>query len=403
MGAPDIQRAFGLSHASTTLVIFVVPAIVGFVVDPIVFLYSDRHPRKWFVAGGLGVMAAAAFLAALAPNAATLAGAIACWYVAAGASAALSQATLVDGAPAHRARTMTRWTLLGTIGDLLAPLAVGGLAALGLSWRANFVLVGGALAIWCAATAVSRFPETHAATDDGQAAPPLWRALREALRDRVLVLWLLGIALCDLLDEILVVFASLHVRIELGASPGWQSAILAGLVIGGIAGLAVLDRLLARFTETTLLIACGLLCTVAYVAWLAAPSLLASALLIVPVGATSATLYPLASARAYARCPGRSGVVLAGGHLFTPLGLALPWLLGVVADRAGTLAALALLVIQPLGLVLLAYASRGEPHARSAGPDAVAPPQPDTRPPVDQERVEARNPANPASISSQKS
>ncbi len=360
MGAPDIQRAFGLTHASTTLVIFVVPAIVGFVVEPIVFLYSDRHPRKWFVAGGLGVMAAAAFSAALAPNAATLAGAIACWYVAAGASAALSQATLVDRAPAHRARTMTRWTLLGTIGDLLAPIAVGGLAALGLSWRANFVLVGGALAIWCVATAANRFPETHAATDDEPAAPPLWRALREALRDRVLVLWLLGIALCDLLDEILVVFASLHVRIELGASPEWQSAILAGLVIGGIAGLAILERLLARVTETTLLVACGLSCTVAYVAWLAAPSLLASALLIVPVGATSATLYPLASARAYARCPGRSGVVLAGGHLFTPLGLALPWLLGVVADRAGTLAALALLVVQPLGLALLAYASRGE-------------------------------------------
>jgi len=359
MGAPDIQRAFGLTHASTTLVIFVVPAIVGFVVEPIVFLYSDRHPRKWFVAGGLGVMAAAAFSAALAPNAATLAGAIACWYVAAGAAAALSQATLVDRAPEHRARTMTRWTLLASVGDLLAPIAVGGLAALGLSWRANFVLVGIALAIWCVATAANRFPETHAATGDEPAAPPappappLWRALREALRDRILVLWLLGIALCDLLDEILVVFASLHVRIELGASPGWQSAILAGLVIGGIAGLTVLDRLLARITETTLLVACGLLCTVAYVAWLAAPSLLASALLIVPVGATSATLYPLASARAYARCPGRSGVVLAGGHLFTPLGLALPWILGVVADRAGTLTALALLLVQPLGLALL--------------------------------------------------
>ena len=378
MGAPDIQRTFGLSHASTTLVIFVVPAIVGLVVDPIVFLASDRHPRTWFVAGGLGVMAAAAFSAALAPSAGALAAAIACWYVAAGASAAVAQATLVDRAPEDRARTMTRWTLLGTIGDLLAPLALGGLAALGLSWRANFVLVGGALAIWCAATAASRFPESHAAhaghaaQADGEAAPPLWRALREALRDRVLVLWLLGIALCDLLDEILVVFASLHVRIELGASPAWQSAILAGLVIGGIAGLVVLDRLLARVTETTLLIACGLVCTVAYVAWLAAPSLLASALLIVPVGATSATLYPLASARAYARCPGRSGIVLAGGHLFTPLGLALPWLLGLVADRAGTLAALALLLVQPLGLAALAYASRGERRASPAEPQPHA-------------------------------
>jgi MFS family permease len=309
-------------------------------------------------------MAVASFVAALAPNAATLAGAISVWYVAAGASASLSQATLVDRMPDHRARTMTRWTLFAAIGDLLAPLALGGLAALGLSWRANFVLVGVALAIWFAAVAACRFPATQTAGDDEPPPPPLLRALREALRDRVLVLWLLGIALCDLLDEILVVFASLHVRIEMAAGPGWQSAILAGLMIGGIAGLAVLDRLLTRYGETKLLVACGLTCAVTYVAWLAAPSLLASAILIVPVGATSATLYPLASARAYARCPGRSGVVLAGGHLFTPIGLALPWLLGLVADRAGTFVALALLIIQPLGLALLARVSRSEPPAK---------------------------------------
>jgi MFS family permease len=178
------------------------------------------------------------------------------------------------------------------------------------------------------------------------------------------VLWLLGVALCDLLDEILVVFASMHVRIDLGAGPGWQSTIVAGLVIGGIAGLAALDRLLTRYTEQTLLVACGLACAATYVAWLAAPSLLASAILIVPVGATSATLYPLAAARAYARCPERSGVVLAAGHLFTPLGLALPWVLGMVADRAGTFVALALLIIQPLGLAVLSRLSRDAPARR---------------------------------------
>jgi predicted MFS family arabinose efflux permease len=359
IGAPDIERGFGLTHSSITLVIFVIPAIVGLVVEPVVFLASDRYPRRWFVIGGLGAMAAASFVAALAPNAATLAVAIAVWYIAAGASVSLSQATLVDRDPEHRARTMTRWTLFAAVGDLVAPLALGGLAALGLSWRANFTLVGSALAVWCVAVAGCRFPETHVAVDDEPEKPPLWRALLDAMRDRVLVLWLLGLALCDLLDEILVVFASLHVRIELGAGPGWQSAILAGLVVGSIAGLSVLDRLLMRFTDQTLLIACGVACAVTYAGWLAAPSLLWSAILIVPVGATSSTLYPLAAARAYARCPGRSGVVLAGNHLFTPIGLALPWLLGVVADRAGTMVALALLIVQPIGLAILAQVSRG--------------------------------------------
>src|SRR6185503_5415718 len=156
------------------------------------------------------------FVAALAPNAATLAVAIAVWYIAAGSSASLSQATLVDRDPSSSARTMTRWTLFAAIGDLIAPLALGGLAALGFSWRANFVFVGIALTIWCVAVSACRFPDKHTSADEPEQ-PPLWRAFLDALRDRVLILWLLGLALCDLLDEILVVFASLHVRIELGA------------------------------------------------------------------------------------------------------------------------------------------------------------------------------------------
>ena len=60
-------------------------------------------------------------------------------------------------------------------------------------------------------------------------------------------------------------------------------------------------------------------------------------------------------------------VFLAGdaAHLFTPLGLALPWLLGVLADAAGTTAALIALAAQPVGLAVIAAAQR-----RSGRPDA---------------------------------
>ena len=115
-----------------------------------------------------------------------------------------------------------------------------------------------------------------------------------------------------------------------------------------------------------MLIAAGAACTVAFVAWLAAPTVWLSVALMVPVGVTAAPLYPLASAQAYARCPGRSSVVLVTSHLFAPFGLALPWLLGWVADHAGTAAALALLAAQPVGLVVLAAATR--PRAAPAAP-----------------------------------
>ncbi|HEY5937936.1 MAG TPA: MFS transporter, partial [Kofleriaceae bacterium] len=203
------------------------------------------------------------------------------------------------------------------------------------------------------AFAVRRFIEPPA-SDDDETPEPLWTALKAALRNPVLVLWLFGTALCDLLDDIFVVFASLHIRHELGASTAWQGIIIGAFIAGGALGLVILERVLARHSERRVLIATCLLCAVSYVLWLAAPTLWLSAILMVPVGVTSAPLYPLAAARAYACCPGRSGIVLAASHLFTPFGLMLPWLLGLVADHAGTHVTLALLIIQPLGLALLA-------------------------------------------------
>ena len=87
----------------------------------------------------------------------------------------------------------------------------------------------------------------------------------------------------------------------------------------------------------------------------------AATLLAIPVGMFVGPLYPLAAAQAYACRPNASGSVLAAGHLFTPLGLALPFAIGALADAAGTTAALAVLVVQPLGLLVLVAVTRRKP------------------------------------------
>jgi hypothetical protein len=48
-------------------------------------------------------------------------------------------------------------------------------------------------------------------------------------------------------------------------------------------------------------------------------------------------------------------MVNAVGHIFTPLDVALPLLLGFVADRYGLTVALAVLLLQPLGVVAIAF------------------------------------------------
>lgn len=384
VASPEIERTFAMSHATLAALLFVGPGVVSLVLEPIVFLLADRHPRAWFVRGGLTVMAGTALAAAFAPGPIALAIVLAISWVATGAGVSLAQATLLDAAPAERARTMARWTFASLIGDLAAPALLMLLGATGVSlggahWRATYVVVAALLAAWAVVTWVTPIPrgvgtvdeDVAAQTAAAQPAPEprgLIAGLREALRDRVLLAWLFGLQLCDLLDEILIVFAALHVREVLHGSPAAQAAVVGASMLGGAAGLVALDRLLARGrAEADLLVASGLACATAFAAWLFAPTVWLSAALMFVVGATASPLYPLVAAQAYARRPAASGSVLAAGHLFGPLGLALPYLIGVVADHAGTRVALALLIVEPLGLVALTVALRRRAPPRSSG------------------------------------
>ena len=359
VAAPDIEQAFATSHAMLAALLFVGPGIVALCIEPIIFLYADRYPRAWFIRGGLTALAVATSCAGLAPGPVALSCAISVCWIATGAAASLAQATLIDHAPEQRARTMARWTLLGLVGDICTPVLLAGLSAIGLGWRAGYVIVGMLLGVWALVTWLVPIPHT-AGSEDESAEPKLgiFAALREALRDRVLMLWLFGLALCDLLDEILVVFATLHVKGVLGGDPFAQSAVVATSMGSGAIGLVALDRLLAKHGERTLLVWFGSACACAFAAWICAPNVWSSIVLMVPVGATATPLYPLVAAQAFARRPESSGAVLAASHLFTPLGLALPFAIGVIADHAGTYVALAVLIVQPIGLVVLAIAMK---------------------------------------------
>lgn len=306
-------------------------------------------------------MAIASLGAAVSPGPISLALAIGLLWIATGSASALAQATLVDARPDARASVLARWTLSATAGDFIAPILFAALAAAGLAWRSAFVVVAGLLALWCALLCVAPIADGRTEADDE---PGLLASLRDALTDRALVAWLFGTALCDLLDEILLVFASLRLRVELGAGPFWQTAVAAAFVAGSTIGLLVLDRLLRLRNERFLLVAAAIGTLVCYLPWLVAPTPLASVVLAVPVGICSAPLYPLAAAQAYARRSNASGSVLAASHLFTPLGLVLPWLIGSLADTAGTTAALAVLAVQPIGLLVLVAITTGSSSFR---------------------------------------
>ncbi len=353
VAAPDIERAFETSHAMFAMFVFVGPGIVALVIEPLIFLAADRYPRAWFIRGGLTAMSLASFASGLAPGPFALAAATSVLWLAIGASSSLAQATLMDRDPDNRAKTLARWTLLGLIGDLCAPAILAVMAIAGLTWREGYMSVGALVGVWAIVAWLTPIDTPRETEESEEPTRGLLATLRDVLRDRTLVVWLFGLALCDLLDEILVVFATIHVRDGLGGGQLWQSAIVATLIASGAIGLVVLERLLKKHDESRLLVAFSAACAVAVGAWIAAPNLVASLVLVIPVGATATVLYPLVASRVFAQRPEESGAVLAASHLFTPLGLALPFLIGALADHAGTYAALAVLVAQPVGLIVL--------------------------------------------------
>ncbi|HET9992548.1 MAG TPA: hypothetical protein VFQ65_28640, partial [Kofleriaceae bacterium] len=222
-------------------------------------------------------------------------------------------------------------------------------------WRTGYAVASVLLSVWAVATWLVPIAGTGGDDDEGDGTMPgVIAAFKTALGDRRLLAWLFATALCDLLDEIFIVLASIHVRDDFGASARWQTATIVAFVAGDVIGLALLDRVLKRSTELRVLAAAAAGCAVAYTAWLLAPSPLWGVVWMVPVGLCAGPLYPLASAQAYAARPESSGLVLAAGHLFTPLGLAIPFVLGAIADAAGTPVALALLLVEPVGLCMLA-------------------------------------------------
>jgi predicted MFS family arabinose efflux permease len=361
VGAPAIQDSFAASYAGLAGAILLVPGLLGLVLDPVLFLLADRYPRRRFLVGGLLVMAGCALVAALAPSLVVLSAAMSVAFLASGAATPIAEATLVDARPDAREEVLTRWTLFGLAGDLAAPLLFAVLAWLALDWRAGYAVVG-AVALLLALALLRRptLPRAAAADDEGGG---LFSSLRVALGNRTLLLWLGGTALCDLLDEILVIFASLHLRDTLGLGPVARGAILAGFVAGGALGLLAVERLLRRAPPVRVLFASSVACAALYLHWLSVSAPVPSALLFAAVGATAAPLYPLAMAQAYAALPGRSGAVNAAASLFAPLQIAAPLAIGAAADAHGATVALVFLAVQPIGLALIsAYSSTGRPR-----------------------------------------
>jgi hypothetical protein len=146
----------------------------------------------------------------------------------------------------------------------------------------------------------------------------------------------------------------IFVRIKRGSSLNLL-LINMGLLDELISGcIFLLDRLLGRIAPLRLLKIASLLALVGVLGLLLVRTLWFAPLAFFIVSLGSACLYPIVESQAYARLPGRSGMMRFISSLCQPFDIALPAIVGFVAGRFGLLASLALLGSAPVFFLLLA-------------------------------------------------
>jgi MFS family permease len=352
--APTIRSQLELDYSGASWFLLTAPLLAAVVLETPLMLLSDRWPRKHMVAVGLAVMALALAVASLATSAWVLAAAFALWAAAGGTGVGVAQAALMAAFPDQRERMMTRWTLMGMLGDATTPVLLVAVAGLGGDWRIAMQLAAALHLFGAMAVAIATIPVPATKDDEDGDDVSIWTRLRQGLTNKPLLLWLGVCSLCCLLDEILVAFGTLYLRDELHATTFEQAGLVLAIAVGGGLGLVVTDRLLHRVSPMKLLAASGFSCALTFAAWLSVSLVPFSLPLAFLVGLTGAPLYPISAAQAYRMLPDRPGVVQAVDQIFAPLPIVAPLLVGWIADEVGLRSALAVLLVQPLVLGLLA-------------------------------------------------
>ncbi|HEV7902695.1 MAG TPA: MFS transporter [Pyrinomonadaceae bacterium] len=352
---PLIRLDLSLSYTEIGLLL-AVPKLLGNVVEPPLALLGDtRHRRAIILAGGVGFVLSLA-LVALSYSFASLLLAFALFNPASGAFVSLSQAALMDAAPARREQNMARWAFAGSLGVVAGSLALNAtVSTAGASWRVWFgvmsavsvLLVVAARRFIFDAPAADATDTRHDHVSLKQGALEALRALRRPDVRR----WLLLLEVSDLMLDGFHGFLALYFVDVVGMNEAGAAAAIAVWTGVGLGGDFLLIPLLERVRGLRYLrwSAGVMLCL--FPAFLLAPNGALKLVLLGLIGITNAGWYSILKAQLYSAMPERSGAALALNNLAGMVGVFVPFALGLFAEHFGLGRMMWLLLVAPVALL----------------------------------------------------
>lgn len=346
---PLIRDDLSLSYWQIGLLLGV-PNVLSNLIELPLGVLGDFWPRRRLVVGGGLLVSLALLLMALAPSFVPLLLAFILIYPASGAFVGLAQATLMDLEPTRHEVAMARWTLAGSLGNVVGPLLLGVASWLLWGWRGLFLAFALLSFLLTLLAARQRFPQlpppasSSFKTEFGAA----WAELRRPAIRR----WLFLLECSDLMLDVLLGFLALYFVDVVGVKPATAGLAVTIWLGVGLLGDALLIPLLGRVAGLRYLRASALILLVLYPAFLLTPWLSAKLLLLALVGLFNAGWYAILKGQLYSAMPGRSGSVMTMRAAAGMVGGALPALLGLIAQEVSLELTMWLLLFGPLVLLL---------------------------------------------------
>lgn len=348
---PLIRDDIHLTYVQVGLLVGI-PGILASFIEPCIGILGDIGYRRVLMIGGGLVFAASLALVSTSQGFIVLLIAWIAFFPASGAFVTLSQASLMDVDPARREQNMARWEFIGSVANVIGPLALTAAIALRLGWRGAFIAIA-VLTIPAIAAAI-RAPiaggERRSRLEESTFGSGARTAV-DALKQFQITRWFVLLTASDLMLDVFKGFLALYMVDVVGLSESGAALTLAIWVGAGLLGDLILIPLLERVRGLAYLRLSVAAVLALYPAFLIAPSfqlkLIATGLL----GFASAGWYSILQGRAYASLPGRSGTVMALGNVFGLAGYLIPLGIGVAATAWGLESAMWILLAGPLVLL----------------------------------------------------
>ncbi len=350
---PLIRTDLHLNYVQIGLLLSI-PGIVSAVIEPFLGILGDVWKRRMLILGGGMVFFLACLLTGLSTGFAILMFALCVFYPASGAFVSLSQAALMDTDPNRHEQAMARWTFAGSLGVVLGPLLLSGMAFIGFGWRGVFIALAG-MSVLVLLFAWRRLPK------DSQDVPSLprfsdvWIGLRgalSALRRSEVLRWLMLLEFSDLMLDVLLGYLALYFVDVVGLRAG-QAALGVAVWTGlGLLGDFLLIPLLERIHGLKYLSWSVVIEFLIFPAFLLVHDLFAKFILLGLLGLFNSGWYAILKGRLYSSLPGKSGTVMTLENVFGLLGKLLPFGIGLAAQFLGLQFAMWLLLLGPIALLV---------------------------------------------------